>query len=42
MHLGKEKCGMITILAKFFVKEKEDKGKIRQVYGMLCGIVGIF
>ncbi|MBO5069088.1 MAG: cation transporter [Roseburia sp.] len=33
---------MITILAKFFVKEKEDKGKIRQVYGMLCGIVGIF
>lgn len=32
---------MITLLAKIFIKEKEDKAKIRQGYGMLCGIVGI-
>lgn len=33
---------MITVLAKFFVKEREDKAVVRQSYGMLCGIVGIF
>lgn len=32
---------MITFLAKFFVKEQEDKAVMRQSYGMLCGIVGI-
>ena len=33
---------MITFLSKFFIREKEDKAKIRQEYGMLCGMVGIF
>ena len=33
---------MITFFSKFFIKEKEDKGKIRQEYGILCGMVGIF
>ena len=33
---------MITFLSKFFIKENEDKGKIRQEYGILCGMVGIF
>lgn len=33
---------MVTFLAKLFIKEKEDKAKIRQSYGMLCGVVGIF
>ena len=33
---------MITFLSKFFIKEKADKGKIRQEYGILCGMVGIF
>lgn len=32
---------MITLLSKLFIREKEDKGKFRQEYGMLCGIVGI-
>lgn len=32
---------MITLLAKLFVKESEDKAKTRQAYGMLCGLVGI-
>lgn len=32
---------MITFLAKFFIKEQDDKAKVRQAYGMLCGIVGI-
>ena len=32
---------MVTLLAKIFIKEGEDKGKTRQLYGMLCGIVGI-
>ncbi len=32
---------MITFLAKFFVKQQEDKTEVRQAYGMLCGIVGI-
>lgn len=33
---------MVTALAKIFIKEKNNKIKIRQSYGMLCGIVGIF
>ncbi len=33
---------MVTLLAGFFIKEKEDKAKIRQSYGVLCGLVGIF
>lgn len=33
---------MITFLSKLFIKEKQDKIKIRQEYGMLCGVVGIF
>lgn len=32
---------MVTLLAKIFIKEKEDKVKIRQSYGVLCGVVGI-
>ena len=34
---------LINIFCKtVFIKEKEDKGKIRQEYGILCGMVGIF
>lgn len=33
---------MITILAKFFIRETEDSAKVRQQYGILCGMVGIF
>lgn len=32
---------MVTLLAKIFIKEEKDKGKIRQAYGVLCGVVGI-
>ena len=32
---------MVTLLAKFFIHEGEEKNKIRQSYGMLCGILGI-
>lgn len=32
---------MITLLAKFLIKEKEDKQQMRQSYGMLCGVAGI-
>lgn len=32
---------MIALLAKIFIKEKNDKIKIRQSYGVLCGVVGI-
>lgn len=32
---------MITLLAKIFVKEQKDKSKVRQAYGVLCGVVGI-
>ncbi len=32
---------MITLLARFLIREKEDKTRIRQSYGVLCGIVGI-
>lgn len=33
---------MVTILAKFFIKDTEEKDAVRQAYGMLCGTVGIF
>ena len=32
---------MITLLARVFIKEQKDKNKIRQAYGVLCGVVGI-
>lgn len=32
---------MVTLLAKLFIKEKKEEGRIRQAYGMLCGMVGI-
>lgn len=34
---------MVSVLAGFFIKNKEDvkNPKVRQQYGMLCGIVGI-
>lgn len=32
---------MITFLARFFIKEQEDKAAVRQSYGMLCGVTGI-
>ena len=32
---------MVTLLAKFFIHEGEEKNKVRQSYGMLCGILGI-
>ncbi len=32
---------MITLLAKIFIKDTEDKNETRQLYGMLCGIIGI-
>lgn len=33
---------MVTLLAALFIKEKNDRGKVRKEYGILCGIVGIF
>lgn len=33
---------MITILAGIFVHEEDSPAKIRETYGMLCGLVGIF
>lgn len=32
---------MVTLLAKFFIHEGEEKNKVRQRYGMLCGVLGI-
>lgn len=32
---------MVTLLAKLFIKEETPSPKLRQAYGMLCGIVGI-
>ena len=32
---------MIALLAKIFIKEQKDKNKVRQAYGILCGVVGI-
>ena len=31
---------MVTLLAKFFVRD-EEKSKVRQSYGMLCSVLGI-
>lgn len=33
---------MIGVLAKVFIRNQEDESKVRQAYGMLCGVVGIF
>lgn len=33
---------MITLLSRLFIRETGDKAKERQLYGMLCGITGIF
>ncbi len=33
---------MISLLAKIFIREADDRSKVRQSYGMLCGIAGIF
>ena len=32
---------MVTLLAKIFIREKNDQAKIREEYGVLCGVVGI-
>ena len=32
---------MVTLLAKFFIHGGEEKSKVRQRYGMLCGVLGI-
>ena len=32
---------MVTLLAKLFIHD-EEKSKVRQMYGMLCGVLGIF
>lgn len=32
---------MVTLLAKIFVHDSDDKNALRQAYGMLCGILGI-
>ena len=32
---------MVTLLAKIFIQEKNDQAKIREEYGVLCGVVGI-
>ncbi len=32
---------MVTLLAKIFIKDSEDKIKQREAYGMLCGVIGI-
>lgn len=32
---------MVTLLAKFFIKENDEKNEARQAYGMLCGVLGI-
>lgn len=32
---------MVAVLAKIFIKEEQDQRKIRQSYGMLCGMLGI-
>ena len=33
---------MVTLLARFFIKEEDEKSRVRQHYGMLCGVLGIF
>lgn len=32
---------LVTLLARFFVREDEEKTEVRQAYGMLCGVLGI-
>ena len=32
---------MVTLLAKIFVRDNDDKNTVRQTYGMLCGVLGI-
>ena len=32
---------MVTLLAKIFIKDSEDKIKQREAYGILCGVIGI-
>ncbi|MBO5371649.1 MAG: cation transporter [Lachnospiraceae bacterium] len=32
---------MVTVLARIFIKETDSPIKLRQAYGMLCGVVGI-
>lgn len=32
---------MVTLLAKIFVRDNGEKKAVRQVYGMLCGVLGI-
>ncbi len=32
---------MVSILAVFFIKEGQEQAKVRQIYGVLCGVVGI-
>ena len=38
-----QRADMVTILINLLIKEKEDvkNPKVRQQYGMLCGMVGI-
>ena len=33
---------MISLLAKIFIRETDDRSEVSQSYGMRCGIVGIF
>lgn len=42
--IGANEERMINILARFFIKDKENIAdfKVRQLYGMLCSVVGIF
>lgn len=32
---------MITVLARIFIRNRNDKAKVRQAYGILCGVIGI-
>lgn len=32
---------MVTLLARLFINEEKSPSRLRQMYGMLCGIVGI-
>lgn len=33
---------MINLLGKFFIKDNKDETKVREMYGVLCGTIGIF
>ncbi len=43
-RIGEKEVRMISILAGLFIKDKENTEdfKVRQIYGMLCSVVGIF